>query len=81
MSLLQRFFVAIFPKAWAESMEAESRLWVARCKHCGFEQSIWEMGGIRWGARGNPARYCRCPKCHEPTWQAITKRDPAGKQA
>ena len=25
MSMIQRFFQAIFPKSWAESMEADSR--------------------------------------------------------
>jgi hypothetical protein len=78
MSFIQRFFKAIFPRSWAESMEANSRAWKMRCR-CGFAQSIWESGGIRWKAAGNPRRYRRCPKCGQRSWQTIS-RDPVSNQ-
>jgi hypothetical protein len=31
-------------------MEAESRRWLVKCDNCGFEQSYWDMGGLRWKA-------------------------------
>lgn len=43
MSSLQKFLTAIFPAAWARSMEAESRSWMIRCP-CGFERSVWDTG-------------------------------------
>ena len=43
-------------------MEADSRLWMLRCS-CGFEQSWWDAGGIRWKAVGNPRRWKQCPQC------------------
>lgn len=33
-------------------MEAESRSWMVQCPNCKYEQSYWDMGGIRWGALG-----------------------------
>ena len=62
MGLIQRAVLAIVPGRVAQSMEAESRSWVARCP-CGAETSVWEMGGIRWGASGRPIRLLRCGAC------------------
>ena len=74
MSFLQRFFVTIFPKAWSESMEAESRSWIALCE-CGHGQSIWDLGGIRWKAAGHPSRRFYCPKCQCATWHTVVKEE------
>lgn len=55
-------------------MEAESRSWMARCA-CGFARSIWELGGIRWKATGQPRQYLSCPQCGQRSWHTVT-RDP-----
>ncbi len=73
MTLIQRFFTAILPRSWAESMRAESLSWMMQCT-CGFEQSIWEMGGIRWKAKGNPKRLMRCSKCGQRTWHKTYRK-------
>jgi len=67
---LQRFFTAVLPKKWAQSMEAESRRWMVRCP-CGFERSVWESGGVRWKARGTDHQYARCPHCGTFAWHTI----------
>ncbi|MBL9179556.1 MAG: hypothetical protein JNM65_15945 [Verrucomicrobiaceae bacterium] len=72
MSALQRFFIRVLPSAWTRSMEAESRQWIARCE-CGHGQSVWDMGGIRWKARGTPGCWMRCPACGKTGWRAIRK--------
>jgi hypothetical protein len=77
MSSLQKMIVAFLPKKWAASVEAESRTWVACCSSCGFERSVWELGGIRWKAAGNERRYLYCPKCGQARWHTITKRQTA----
>lgn len=77
MSGIQRFFTAIVPRRWAESMEAHSRSWMMRCQ-CGFAQSIWDMGGIRWKAVGNSRHYMRCPQCGERSWHKLTRDPPTG---
>jgi hypothetical protein len=63
MSGIQNFFKAVFPASWAESMEKESREWMMRCDNCAFERSVWEHGGIRWKASGNPTRKLKCSNC------------------
>ena len=72
MSFIQKLLVRLFPRSWAESMEAESREWMVRCA-CGFGQSIWELGGIRWKARGNKRLLRRCPKCGQVRWHTVSR--------
>jgi hypothetical protein len=73
MNVIQKFFVTIFPRAWAEEMEAESRTWMIRCT-CGYEKSVWDSGGIRWKARGNPRRFRRCSNCGQSTWHTVYRK-------
>jgi len=44
-------------------MEVESRSWFWTCPSCGYEFSVWDSGGIRYKASGNPKRLVRCPSC------------------
>jgi hypothetical protein len=75
MSRTQRFVTGIVPRTWAASMEAESRTWMVRCRSCGFERSIWELGGIRWNAKGSKWTWGRCPNCGKRGWHKIYRRD------
>ena len=74
MSGVQRLFMRFVPKSWAESMEAESRQWMMKCPNCGFEQSIWDMGGIRWKAYGNSRNLIKCPNCGQRSWHTLYKK-------
>ena len=80
MNLMQKLFVALLPGKWAESMEAESRAWMARCP-CGFERSVWEAGGIRWKAVGKERCYASCPHCGKSHSHTIYKKQAAEKPA
>lgn len=75
MSFSQRFFKALLPSHWAEDMEAESRTWMVRCT-CGFEMSVWDSGGIRWKAAGNPRRLVRCSQCGQVTKHTVYRKQP-----
>lgn len=72
MSRAQKLFTSIVPQSWKESMEKESREWKVRCK-CGYETSVWELGGIRWKAKGNKKRYMVCPSCKASSWMSIVR--------
>lgn len=73
MSFLQTFLVRVLPRRWAESMEADSRSWMMRCS-CGFAQSIWELGGIRWKAsRSRTASFIKCPQCGKRSWHKLVR--------
>ncbi len=73
MSKMQDILASVLPERWAASMEAESREWVMRCP-CGQETSIWDMGGIRFKAAGNPHRMGKCGVCGGRFWGKVYKR-------
>lgn len=74
MSFIQRLLTGIVPRRWAEDMEAESRSWTLGCQVCGWERSVWEMGGIRWKAAGRPSRLMHCPRCDKITWHRLYRK-------
>jgi hypothetical protein len=73
MSFIQKLFRAFLSEASAKSMEAESREWMCTCP-CGHSRSVWEMGGVRWKAAGNPRRLLKCPACGQTTWHMVARK-------
>jgi hypothetical protein len=73
MSSIQKFILAVLPDSWAKSMEAESREWIYICS-CGHTCSVWDMGGIRGKAAGNPRRRLKCPGWSQWTWHVVSRR-------
>lgn len=53
------------------AMEAESRAWMVQCPKCGAERSVWDMGGIRYKAKGSSRWYRRCPSCGKRAWLKV----------
>jgi hypothetical protein len=74
MGFIQKLFKAVFPKDTIGAMEAESRAWMMQCPACSHEISVWEAGGIRFGASGNPKRLMRCSQCGKRTWHRTYKK-------
>jgi hypothetical protein len=79
MSRIQQVISRRVPATWAASMEAESRTWMVCCRSCGFERSLWELGGIRWKKKGSGKSWTwgRCPQCGKLGVHSISRRDPA----
>jgi len=73
MNRIQKFITGIVPRAWAESMEADSRQWMITCSACGAQRSIWEAGGIRWKAVGNSTTITRCFQCGKLVAHTLSK--------
>jgi hypothetical protein len=73
MTLIQKVFTALMPKAWAEDMRRESLGWMQRCT-CWHEISVWDAGGMRWKAKGSPTRLSACPSCGKVTVHSVYKR-------
>jgi hypothetical protein len=82
MTRTQKIFKSLLPASWASSMEKESREWMMRCETCNFEISVWDFGGIRWKASGNPRRNLWCRNCRSNAWHTTYKKcGNEGKQA
>lgn len=73
MNWVQKLVTALFPPSLAKDIEGESRTWMLRCP-CGHERSVWEAGGIRAGAAGNPRRLMRCPSCGKLRWRTTYRK-------
>lgn len=64
MTRIQRFFMAVLPKQWADEMHAESQAWQMRCNSCGATRCVWDAGGIRWkAAAARKQALVFCPQC------------------
>jgi ribosomal protein S27E len=73
LSVMQRFFTRLAGPETAAAMEAHSRAWLVQCPSCGHERSIWDLGGIRYKAAGNPRIRVRCPRCGNAGWNKVYK--------
>ncbi len=73
MTWVQMVITTCLPKRWAAAMEAESRAWAITCQKCGNESNVWDAGGVRWKAVGNPVKLFRCPTCG-PALHRLEKR-------
>ncbi len=73
-SLVQKLFKAILSQDKFEDAERESRLWVLQCSNCKYERLVWDMGGIRWKAAGNPRVDRLCPNCNQKNWHLMYKK-------
>jgi prepilin-type N-terminal cleavage/methylation domain-containing protein/prepilin-type processing-associated H-X9-DG protein len=73
MTLIQKIFVRVLPRKWAEDMEAESRRWMHCCR-CGYERSCRDAGGIRWPAAGAVRNLMECPRCGQMTWHTCHQK-------
>jgi hypothetical protein len=67
MALIRNLVLKIVSKDLAAKMEKESREWRMKCRVCGHAISVWDAGGLRYGARGNPVRRNRCSACGKVT--------------
>lgn len=73
MSRSQRFFLRLMPKKSRAAAEAESKQWIATCPGCGTRTSVWELGGLRYGAAGNPRISVKCRECGKRGIQQLVK--------
>ncbi len=74
MPVLRDLIVRMVPTTWADAMERESCRWMLSCP-CGFEASVWDLGGIRWKARGKKRVLLRCRSCGKISWQRMRYDD------
>ncbi len=72
LTFIQKAMKTILPKRWADDMEADSKSWIAHCP-CGHSISIWDLGGIRWKAKGNPRAWIKCRKCGKASFHKLIK--------
>jgi hypothetical protein len=68
---VQDVFTGAVSPSTASGMEAESRSWMVQCPHCGYERSVWDLGGVRYKAAGTSRWLRRCPNCGKMGWHKV----------
>ena len=72
LSGAQRLFQRLTSPELFAAMARDSRHWQAECPHCRADTTnVWEMGGVRYKAAGEPKRRARCPRCGQTGWMRI----------
>ena len=41
---------------------------------CGARRDVWEAGGIRYKAAGEPRQFGSCAACGKATWQKVRRK-------
>ncbi len=73
MSLRDLILRFMSPKMRAEA-EADSRKWAATCPRCQRVNSMWDVGGMRYRAVGNPVTLVRCAHCGKASFMRFQKQ-------
>lgn len=68
-----RFLKFILPARAFAAVRAGTKEWLAECR-CGHRQDIWDSGGVRYKAAGEPRWLYRCPACGKSTMHKIRKK-------
>lgn len=55
--------------------ETESRAWIATCGQCGRQRSVWDLGGLRYKAKGEPKIRVACEQCGHHGMQRLIKAE------
>ena len=74
-SRTQRFVLRLLGARRAADAERESREWFVVCPGCDHARSVWDLGGVRYGAKSKGKRQrVRCPACGETGWHRYDHR-------
>lgn len=65
LSRSQKIMRLFSSKKRFEAIKKESMEWNFSCPSCDKETSVWDIGGVRYMAKGNPKMRIQCPKCGE----------------
>ena len=74
-----RFLKFILPAKAFEAVKAGTKQWLAECP-CGHKRDVWDSGGVRYKAAGEPRWLGYCPACGKATWRKIRRKTEAEKQ-
>ena len=69
-----RFLKFILPEKWFEAVKSSTKEWLIECPSCSHKRDVWDIGGVKYKAKGEPRTRCTCPECGETVWHKIRKK-------
>jgi hypothetical protein len=79
MPAAHRFLKLILPSKAFAAVREGTKQWLAECP-CGHRRDLWDSGGVRYKAAGEPRQIGSCPACGKATLHKIRKKTEAEKQ-
>lgn len=73
MAAGHRFLKFILPGRAFEAVRAGTKKWLMECP-CGHKRDVWDAGGVRYKAVGEPRQLSLCPVCGKNRWHKIRKK-------
>lgn len=70
------FLRFILPAKAFAAIKAGTKEWLAECP-VGHKQDLWDAGGVRYKASGEPRRLGHCPDCGKSAMLKIRKKTDA----
>lgn len=74
-----RILRLILPAKAFAAIRAGTKAWLAQCP-CGHKRNLWDLGGIRWKAAGEPRQIHACPACSHRTLHIVRLKAAAEKR-
>jgi hypothetical protein len=66
MTFIQKIVTNWLPAKWGDALRADSEKWLLTCPKCGFVQSVWDIGGVRYKGYSKGKRVgVRCLSCKQ----------------
>jgi hypothetical protein len=73
---MRKFLQFILPKKWYQKIVTESKSWFLVHEVCGYSISVWEAGGVRYGAISSKKKVVgRCPQCDKSVLLDLVKKE------
>jgi len=79
MAVEHKFLKLVLPERAFAAVRNGTRQWLIECP-CGHKSDLWDFGGVRYKACGEPRNYCKCAQCGKGTWHKIRKKTEAEKE-
>jgi hypothetical protein len=71
-----RFLRFILPARAFAAVRTGTKQWLMECT-CGHKRDLWDLGGVRYMAAGEPRRLLRCPACGKATMHRVRRKTDA----
>ena len=73
--MLRKILQTILTDKQFQKIENSSKEWFSVCSKCGYSISVWDSGGIRFGAASKGKRVLgHCPTCNKKTIFKVEKK-------
>jgi hypothetical protein len=79
MAAEHRFLKFILPAKAFATVKNGTKQWLIECR-CGHKMDLWDCGGVRYKATGEPWQSGKCSSCGKTTMLKIRRKTKTEKQ-